>query len=220
MLFASYEFIGFILLVFLLYYILPKKWQWKILLAASYVFYFIADPVYLIYILVTTVTIYLLGCKIEDLKEEQSAYLKEHKAELSKEDKKIYKAKIKKKQWNVLLWGLFINIGILAVVKYTNFAISNVNALMRAMDKTEFGFLDIALPMGISFYTFQAVGYIIDVYRGTSTAQRNPFKFALFVSFFPQLVQGPISRYNDLSASLYEQHRFDTKVFCYGLQRI
>lgn len=220
MLFASYEFIGFIMLVFLLYYVLPKKWQWKLLLTASYVFYFIADPVYLIYILVTTVTVYFLGCKIEDFREEQGLYLKAHKEELSKEDKKLYKAQIKKKQWQVLLVALFINLGILAVVKYTNFAISNVNALMRAMDKPEFGFLDIALPMGISFYTFQAVGYIIDVYRGTSAAERNPFKFALFVSFFPQLVQGPISRYNDLAKTLYQEHCFDKKVFCYGLQRI
>lgn len=220
MLFASYEFIGFILLLFFLYYVLPTKWQWKLLLLGSYVFYFAADPIYLIYILVTTVTIWFLGCKIEDLREEQNCYIKEHKAELSKEEKKQYKAFIKKKQWKALLIGLFINLGILAVVKYTNFVISNLNVLMRAIDKTEFGFWDIALPMGISFYTFQAVGYIIDVYRGTCSAQRNPFKFALFVSFFPQLVQGPISRYNDLSASLYEEHAFDKKVFCYGLQRI
>lgn len=220
MLFASYEFIGFIIVVFLLYYLLPKKWQWQFLLAASYVFYFAADPVYLIYILVTTVSVYLLGCRIEDLREEQSKYIKAHKEELSKEDKKKYKASVKKKQWKILLIGLFINLGILAVVKYTNFAIANVNTVVRALGKTEFGFLDIALPMGISFYTFQAVGYIIDVYRGTCNAERNPFRFALFVSFFPQLVQGPISRYNDLAESLYQEHTFNTKTFCYGLQRI
>lgn len=220
MLFASYEFIGYIMLVFLLYYMLPTKYQWKWLLIASYIFYFVADPVYLIYIMVTTVTVFFLGCRIEDLREKQSIYLKEHREELSREDKKIYKAQTKKKQWRILLVALFLNLGILAVVKYTNFAISNVNALMRVMNKQEFGFLDIALPMGISFYTFQAVGYIIDVYRGTSKAERNPFRFALFVSFFPQLVQGPISRYNDLAETLYQEHPFDKKVFCYGLQRI
>lgn len=76
------------------------------------------------------------------------------------------------------------------------------------------------LPMGVSFYTFQAVGYLIDVYRGTIKAEKNPFKFALFISFFPQLIQGPISRYADLSKSLYEKHNFDAKTVSYGLQRM
>ena len=206
MLFTSYDFLGFILVLFILYYIVPKKFQWPLLLGFSYIFYYLADPTYLIYIGITTVTVYLLGCKIEQLREEQSAYLKANKEALSREDKKLYKSKIKSKQWKYLLVALLINIGILAVLKYTNFAISNVNSVMGLFgsDK-QFGFLDLALPMGISFYTFQSVGYIIDVYRGTCKAEKNIFKFALFVSFFPQLVQGPISRFDDLAKSLYEE---------------
>lgn len=221
MLFTSYDFLGFILVLFVLYYIVPKKFQWPLLLGASYIFYYLADPTYLIYIGVTTVTVYLLGRKIEQLREEQSAYLKANKEALSREDKKIYKNKIKSKQWKYLLVALIINIGILAVLKYTNFAISNVNTIMGwfGSDK-QFGFLDLALPMGISFYTFQSVGYIIDVYRGTCKAEKNIFKFALFVSFFPQLVQGPISRFNHLAETLYEEHYFDVKNISYGLQRI
>lgn len=200
MLFTSYEFLGFILILFLLYYLIPQKLQWPLLLLASYLFYFLADPSYLLYILTTTVTIYFLGCKIEKLKDEQSSYLKEHKADLSREEKKAYKSGIKKRQWRYLLLGLFINLGILAVVKYTNFAIVNVNHMLHFFgSKSELGLVDLVLPMGISFYTFQALGYIIDVYRGSCKAQKNPFQFALFVSFFPQLVQGPISRYADLS---------------------
>ena len=220
MLFTSYEFLGFILIVFLLYYLIPKKFQWQMLLVSSYIFYFMADPVYLIYILVTTISVFLLGCKIEELRNRQSEYLKQNKESLSKEDKKAYKSKIKKKQWKILLAGLFINLGILAVVKYTNFAISNINAVIRMAKGKELGFLTIALPMGISFYTFQALGYIIDVYRGTCKAEKNPFKFALFVSFFPQLVQGPISRYNDLAETLYAEHKFDARRISFGLQRI
>lgn len=221
MLFTSYDFLGFILVLFVLYYIVPKKFQWPLLLGFSYIFYFLADPTYLIYIGITTVTVYLLGCKIEQLREEQSAYLKANKEVLSREDKKLYKNKIKSKQWKYLLIALFINIGILAVLKYTNFAISNVNSIMGLLgsDK-QFGFLDLALPMGISFYTFQSIGYIIDVYRGTCKAEKNIFKFALFVSFFPQLVQGPISRFSQMAETLYQEHSFDAKNVCYGLQRI
>ena len=221
MLFTSYDFLGFILVLFVLYYIVPKKFQWPLLLGFSYIFYFLADPTYLIYIGITTVTVYLLGCKIEQFREEQSAYLKANKEVLSREDKKLYKNKIKSKQWKYLLIALFINIGILAVLKYTNFAISNVNSIMGLLgsDK-QFGFLDLALPMGISFYTFQSIGYIIDVYRGTCKAEKNIFKFALFVSFFPQLVQGPISRFSQMAETLYQEHSFDAKNVCYGLQRI
>lgn len=221
MLFTSYDFWGFILVLFILYYIVPKKFQWPLLLGFSYIFYFLADPSYLIYIGITTVTVFLLGCKIEQLREEQSAYLKANKEALSREDKKIYKNKIKSKQWKYLLIALFINIGILAVLKYTNFAISNVNSILGLFgSEKQFGFLDLALPMGISFYTFQSVGYIIDVYRGTCKAEKNIFRFALFVSFFPQLVQGPISRFSQMAETLYQEHSFDVKNVCYGLQRI
>lgn len=221
MLFTSYEFIGFLLLLFVLYYIVPKKFQWQLLLVFSYVFYFIANPWYLVYIITTTITVYLLGYRIEQLRDEQSLYLKEHKEVLTKEEKKTYKSKIKKRQWKILLAGLLINLGILAVVKYSNFVISNINTVLRAIGSgKEFGLLNLLLPMGISFYTFQAVGYIIDVYRGTCSAEKNPFKFALFVSFFPQLVQGPISRYNDLSRTLYKEHSFAWENMSRGLQRI
>lgn len=221
MLFTSYEFLGFLLLLLVLYYVVPVRFQWRLLLAFSYLFYFMANPYYLIYILTTTVTVYLLGCRMEKLHQEQSAYLKEHKAALSKEEKKAYKNKIKRRQWKMLLAGLFINLGILAVVKYANFVIDNVNTALHFIGSgKEFAVWNLILPMGISFYTFQAVGYLIDVYRGTCGAEKNPFKFALFVSFFPQLVQGPISRFQDLSKTLYAEHSFDAKRLCRGLQRI
>ncbi|MCD8324484.1 MAG: MBOAT family protein [Clostridiales bacterium] len=221
MLFTSYSFIAFISVVFVLYYVLPKKCQWPMLLVASYVFYYIAGPTYLIFIATTTVTTYLISLKLDALAQTQKAYIRENKSILSKEEKKAYKAGIKSRQWKWLLLCLFINIGILAVLKYTNFAISNVNSILAAFHSTkQFALLDLVLPMGISFYTFQTMGYIIDVYRGTCPAEKNPFKLALFVSFFPQLVQGPISRFSDLAQSLFEQHDFDLKVVGYGLYRI
>jgi len=215
MLFTSYEFIGFLLVLFISYYLIPKRHQWKLLLVFSYLFYFIAGPVYLLYITATTITIFFFALKIENLSK--------RKDENFSGDKKVHKALIKNKKWRLLLFALIINIGILAISKYTNFAIANANSVLRffgvAAEK-QFGFRNIIIPLGISFYTFQAVSYLIDVYRGTVTAERNPFRFALFVSFFPQLIQGPISRFGDLSKTLFLPHSFDRIQVSYGLQRI
>ena len=221
MLFTTYEFMGFMAVLLLAYYLVPKKCQWALLLAASYVFYFIAGADYLIYILVTTLTVYFAARIIDRNAERQTVYLKEHKAELSKEDKKSYKESQKRVRLRWLVGCLLLNLGILAAVKYVNFFISNLNGILTALGSREqLSFFTLALPMGISFYTFQAIGYLIDVYRGTVPAEKNPFRFALFVSFFPQLIQGPISRFGDLSRTLFEKHRFDARIFCYGLQRV
>ena len=221
MLFTSYEFIAFLAVVFVLYYVIPKRFQWQLLLVASYVFYFTSGASNLFYIVTTTVTTYLLMQKLQKVRDAQDAYIKEHKQELSREERKAYKEGEKKKMWRLLLLTLFINIGMLAVVKYTNFVIHNVNSVLGWFgSSTQLSFWDIALPMGISFYVFQSMGYAIDVYRGKYRAEDNFFKFALFVSFFPQLIQGPISRFDDLSQSLFEEHKFDTKTVAFGLQRI
>lgn len=221
MLFTSYEFLGFIAVLFLVYYLVPKKCQWPLLLMASYLFYFIAGADYLVYIVATTVTTYFAALKIEKNAGRQSAYLKEHKAEMSKEEKSAYKNGQKRIRIRWAAACILINLGILALVKYSNFFISNVNQIWNALGQEgQLSFLDLALPMGISFYTFQAVGYLVDVYRGTVPAEKNLFKLALFISFFPLLIQGPISRFGDLAKSLYEKHSFEGKTVAYGLQRI
>lgn len=221
MFFTSYEFFGFIVVLFVLYYLVPKKMQWPLLLLASYIFYFVAGPEYLIYILVTTVTTWFAAYMMGRNQEKQALYLKEHKAEMSREERKAYKESRHKVQLRWIVCCLLFNIGVLAVVKYTNFFISNVNGILDAFGQTgRLSFVTLALPLGISFYTFQAMGYLIDVYRGTVPAEKNFFKFALFVSFFPQLIQGPISRFGDLSKTLYEPHSFDKKTVSYGLQRM
>lgn len=221
MLFTSYEFLGFTAALFLAYYCVPKKCQWPLLLAASYIFYFIAGPDYLIYILATTATTYGAARLIEQNADRQSAYLKEYKAELTKEEKKDYKEGQKRIRLRWLVVCLLLNTGILTVVKYTNFMIANINDVLAAFGgNRQLSFVTLALPLGISFYTFQAMGYLIDVYRGTIRAEKQFFRFALFVSFFPQLIQGPISRFGDLSESLFERHAFNGKTVCYGLQRM
>ena len=204
--------------VLLAYYLVPKKAQWPLLLVASYIFYWCASPWYLLFIGVTTVSTYGISRLLERVNATQKAYLAEHKAELDKEAKKAYKAKMKAKKWHLLLICLIFNLGILSVTKYTNFVITNINAFLSG--SSELALVDMIVPLGISFYTFQSMGYIIDVYRDKQPAQKNFFKLALFVSFFPQLAQGPISRYGDLSKTLYEPHGFDRKTVSYGLMRI
>ncbi len=216
MLFTSIEFIAFMAVVFLLYYIVPKKWQWGLLLVASLFFYWCADPMYLIFVGVTVVSTYWVSRLLEQVNAKQKAYLQEHK-DLPKEDKKAYKAKMKAKKWHLLLLCLIFNLGILSVTKYTNFVITNINSFLSG---GKLGLVDMIVPMGISFYTFQTMGYIIDVYRGKQAAQTNILKLALFTTFFPQMVQGPISRYSDLSKTLYEPHHFERKTVSYGVMRI
>ncbi len=120
MLFTTYEFMGFMAVLFLAYYLVPKKCQWPLLLAASYLFYFCAGADYLIYIMVTTLTVYFAARMMEKNADKQAAYLKEHKAELSKEEKKAYKETQKRVRLRWLISCLLLNLGVLAVVKYTN----------------------------------------------------------------------------------------------------
>lgn len=220
MLFTSYGFIFFILTVFLLYYTVPKKARWVLLLCASMVFYFLADPVFPLFILATAAITYFGAIRIGKLHDEQTKYLKDNKATLSREDKKEYKAKMDKRRKAWYLPTLLACFGILAVMKYTNFVIYNINSVITSAGGAPLSFVSLILPMGISFYTFQSMGYLIDVKRKKYAPEENFFRLLLFVSFFPQLVQGPISRYDDLSKTLYAGNDFDAKTFSHGARRI
>ena len=222
--FTSYEFAGFLAAVFVLYYVIPRRFQWMLLLAASLLFYFYAGKSYLVFIFLTGITVYASGRWMERYDAELERYIQEIRSggipKPSREEKKAYKKKINGKKKRVMLLCLFLNIGILAVLKYTNFFIDNINYFRELSGAQPFSFMNLILPMGISFYTFQAVGYLLDVYWNKCRPQKNIFRFLLFVSFFPQLVQGPISRYGDMSETLYGGHSFDWKQVRFGLERI
>ena len=174
MLITSYSFLAFAGGLLLLYYLIPKRFQWGLLLAASYAFYAFSGVGYLAYLMSTTLVTYLAGCKMGDLRQHQDAFLKEHKALLSREEKKDYKANIKKKQKRWLTAALLFNFGILAVIKYGNFVVTNVVGLFGVTSQDPF--LRLALPLGISFYTFQTTGYLIDLYRGEYEPERSYLK--------------------------------------------
>ena len=225
MLFTSYEFVAFMAIVFVLYYILPKKFQWQFLLISSYVFYILADWRYLLFVIATTISAYYVSISIEAVNSEAADYIKEYGKDLSKEEKKTYKAGIKARKWRRLLVCVVFNLGILLIVKYSGFIVDMIlggritGANMPDADKA-FSEVDMLVPMGISFYTLQILGYVIDVYREKQETQKNVFKLALFVSFFPQVVQGPISRYNDMESSLFAEHKCERKNVAFGFMRI
>ncbi len=213
--FTSVSFLLFTAVLLGLYYLLPGKCQWILLLIASYCFYLWAGAEYLAFILLTTLTTYAATMLMSRRLSIQEAYLAEHKARLSREEKKAYKATTKKHNRLWLVLCLAANFAILALCKACL-----VEPLRTVAQNGTFGFLTLGLPMGISFYMFQSMGYVVDVYRETAKAERNPLKLALFVSFFPQLVQGPISKFGQIAPTLYAPKAFDGKQLSFGLQRM
>lgn len=222
--FISYQFILFLFVVFILYYLLPKKTQWILLLVANFAFYAYADIRYPLFLLITASTVYGSAKWLWHYNQIWESYQQGIRSgqvqKPTREEKKAYRLHLQKKKKRVLLLCLFINLGILAVAKYTNFAISNINFFMERAGENTFSYVDFIVPLGISFYTFQSLGYLLDVYWDKCKVQRNYFRFLLFVSFFPQLIQGPISRYETLSRTLYGEHPFDWRQVRFGLERI
>ncbi len=222
MTYTSINFIFFVLVTALLYFALPlKKHKWIVLLAASIFFYLVAGYKYAMFILFTAISTYLIGLWIDKISKNSKAVLKKNKVEWDRETKKKYKNKVKVQKRLVMAFALVLNFGILAFLKYFNFFAGSLNDILG-----NFGInfsiptLALFLPLGISFYTFQSMGYIVDVYREKTAAEKNPLKFMLFVSFFPQIVQGPISIYDQLAHQLYEPHSFDFTRFKHGMMLI
>ncbi|MCL2287141.1 MAG: MBOAT family protein [Firmicutes bacterium] len=218
MLFTSTNFLMFLAVLFVLYQLFPQKHRWFVLLAGSMTFYGFAGHSFLVYICATIVTTFFCTIRIKSLVAKRDEFAASTD---DKEVKKVFRLKTKSacKKWFIA--GLVFNFGILSVVKYADFAIGNTNALLQwAGSGTRFTFMHFALPMGISFYTFQTMGYLIDVYREKVKPETNLFKLALFTSFFPQIIQGPISRFGELSQTLYNGDPLRWHSFWRGAQRI
>ena len=192
MLFNSLEFMLFFPAVCLCYYVIPHKIRYLFLLACSYFFYMCWNPEYALLMLTSTVITYASGLLIDS-------------AEKIPDEKK----RTKRKKWYVAL-SFISNLAILFFFKYFNFAADSAVRLLQLVGITATPpALDVILPVGISFYTFQALSYTVDVYRKDIYAERNFFKYALFVSFFPQLVAGPIERSKNLLIQINQKHKFE-----------
>ncbi len=183
--FNSLEFLIFLPVVVLLYWLLPHRVRWMLLLAASYLFYMSWNVWLIGLIFLTTLTAYIAGIGIDRTTNKKA-----------------------KKAW--LVGTLIICLGALIFFKYINFILESVTGVVRLFRAEQDDIvLNVILPVGISFYTFQTLSYVIDVYRGDFKAERHFGYFALYVSYFPQLVAGPIERPQTLLPQLKERHHIE-----------
>lgn len=193
MLFNSLQFLVFFPAIVTLYFLLPHRFRWALLLAASCYFYMAFIPVYILILFFTIAVDYIAGILIE-----QSTG---------------------KKRKAMLIMSIVANVGVLAVFKYYNFFAANVDAFAHALHwNYSLPILSILLPIGLSFHTFQAMSYTIEVYRGNQKAERHLGIYALYVMFFPQLVAGPIERPQNLLHQFYEKHHIDIERIASGLR--
>ena len=178
MVFSDLFFLFVFLPVFALCYLLLKRHRNAVLVLFSLVFYAWGEPVYVLLMLASVVINYFVGLGIE------------------------------KKGKTALVVGLIFNLGVLAVFKYANFFIANFYALIGCLGTSNLSPLTfhLSLPIGISFYTFQSISYLIDVYRKTTPAQHSFKNLLLYISMFPQLIAGPIVRYGTIAAEITERH--------------
>ncbi len=180
MLFNSIDFLVFFPIVILIYYVLPTKVRHIWLLICSYYFYMSWNPKYVILILISTLSTYFGALLIDKIKAGRGRRL-------------------------VLAGVILVNLGILFFFKYFDFVLNNINKILSALKlETHASPFSLLLPVGISFYTFQVLSYILDVYKGKIPAERNILYYSLFISFFPQLVAGPIERPEKLLPQLRE----------------
>ncbi|MCR5683871.1 MAG: MBOAT family protein [Lachnospiraceae bacterium] len=217
---TSFKFLLFLTVVLFLYYIVPKKLQWVLLLIVSYAFYLISGVGQVFFLLGTTLVTYGSGLLMQRRRDRYKQELASSK-DISKEDKQALKKKTGADIHRIQVIAVVINLAVLGVVKYSSFVIDNINSLLGTAGlQAEIPGFKILIPLGISFYTFMAMGYIIDIGRGKYEAERNFGKLALFLSFFPSIVQGPISRYEDTGKKLAEEHKLSYENLTYGAQLI
>ena len=196
MLFNSFIFWAFFALVIVIYWRLDHKRQNVLLLVASYIFYGYWDWRFLSLIIISTLIDYTVAQRVEDDTD-----------------------KTTKRRW--LLLSIFTNLGLLGFFKYFSFFVNEFAVVLEAMGMhASLYTLNIILPVGISFYTFQTLSYTIDVYRGVTKPTRNLLDFGVYVSFFPQLVAGPIERSKDLMPQILRPRKLDKGAFSEGLYHV
>jgi D-alanyl-lipoteichoic acid acyltransferase DltB (MBOAT superfamily) len=192
--FNTLSFLVYFPIVVMLYFALPHRYRWALLLTASYYFYMCWEPAYALLLFTSTFVDYWAGLLMG-------------------------KTKDKSKRRKYLYVSLLMNFSLLFFFKYFNFFSDSVRtAFDRFNIFLDVPYLNVLLPIGISFYTFQSVSYGIDVYRGVREPEKHLGIFMLYVSFFPQLVAGPIERSERLMPQFYEKHSFDQNYVREGLK--
>lgn len=194
--FNSLQYLFFLPLVIFLYYLIPNRFRWILLLVGSYYFYMCWKVEYLLLIILSTSIDYFAGVLMgrKGTTKERIPYL---------------------------ILSLLFNFGLLFTFKYANFTLETINRFFYKFDMPQrVPYLNVLLPVGISFYTFQSLSYIIEVFFGKIKAEKHPGYFALYVAYFPQLVAGPIERFTRLTPQLKIKHVINYKNFSDGFRLV
>ena len=219
--FTSFNFFVFLAVVIVLYYVVPKKLQWLILLLASYGFYLSTGTDNLAYILFTTLFTYAGALLMQKFRDDNRKVVQAQKDSITKEQKRAMKKDVEKKVKYVQVVTVVVNLGILVFIKGSGFFTSNLNELFGVFHwDVTVPMVNIIAPLGLSYYTFNSIGYLVDVSHAKHDAERHLGKFALFVSFFPSIVQGPLFRYKDVGTQLGAPHKFNYDNVKFGAQLI
>ena len=212
---VSFTFLAFLILFGIIYFLIPKKFQWIAILLGNLTFYAYSGIPFLIYLLSCTFFTWYAALRIE----KESAELEARIAEISdREEKNRLRGNSRRRKRIWITIALALTLGVWIVLKYLTFFVDSL-ALLFGWNNLQ-GALKFIVPLGMSFYTFDAVGYLIDVYRSKYSADRSYFHYLTFVSYFPHIVQGPLSRYDTLGQTLYVKHSFSYDRMCLGLRRM
>lgn len=199
-------------ITFVLYTLCPRKFKWCVLLLGSWTFYAVASHFNVLPLILSTIVVWAAGIIIGKLDDKFNI----KKKELQKPERKLLKAKYKQYKRAVLTVAVIVTLGILVFMKYFNFFGETVSGLFGL----NVPHLKIIQPLGISFYTLQAVSYITDVYRGKYKPCKNPLRISLYLSFMMTIIEGPIARYDQLGTQLNNGKVFDFKDFSFGAQLV
>lgn len=215
--FFSLEYLAlFLPFCFLIYFFAPSKSKKYFLLMISYLFFCLISGGLVVYLLLSTLSAFLFGTWLEKIKDKRDSAVKH----AEKEQRKLIKATFQKKLKTIIGLSVVLHIGLILVLKYSSFLTVNINSTLNLMGMPfNFEIPKLMIPIGISFFTLQIISYLVDVYRGTIKAEKNFFKLALFVSFFPQIVEGPICRYSQTAEQLWSVEQIKFNNFTMGMQR-
>lgn len=218
--FTTFSFILFFAALFLLYYRIPSRFQWILLLGASWLFYAFASPGYLLLVVGVIGWTYWGATGIGRVYEKRDERIKG----VTREEKRAIRTEAERSA-RLVLSGVVIGLVLLlGFFKYLQFAYDNLRAVLNVLPLVDFSLpthsFSIILPVGLSFYVFQTIGYCVDVYREMEVPERNFWRYSLFVSYFPQILQGPIGNYGRLSGQLFAGHQFEYDQAVLGLQRV
>ena len=215
---VSITFLLFLLILIIIYFIVPQRLQWYVILLANVVFYAFSGISYLAFIVITSIATFAAAILLEKQAANGQQLLSQA---VDSDTKKKIRTRITSNKKRIVAGAVVISMGIWGVLKYANFFIDNINSIGTLFHATSsIDPVHFVLPLGISFYTFNAVGYLVDIYRSKYKCERNFLKYFTYLSFFPHMVEGPFSRYDRLSSSLFAGHSFSFENFRKGALRM